>query len=283
MATSWTSPTFNTTNEYIKYNVQVTETNNNGTASDLLIVVKCWRTNEGYTTYGTGTVYVIANATSNSDDPTVQVYTQAITSLQKITSSGIVLFSKTIRVEAPSNYTVWKPIIMAKISHSQFLSVPSWNSFSITLTHEGGTPSAPTSFNISAGYGNYVGLGDTINLSWSGATGNVTGYELQYSYGNSGWQAWKTQTGTSTTVSFAGRTDINQTGAGKIIKYRVRALNGSKASAWKESNQLTMMGGMDLKVSNAWKNGSTWIKVSGSWKRVKRVWIKVNGSWKYSK
>ncbi len=148
------------------------------------------------------------------------------------------------------------------------------------LTKIARNPSAPTSFSISAGFGNFVGLGDTITLSWSGASGVITGYELQYSYGNSGWKAWKTQTGTSTSVSFTS-TDINMTGAGKVIKYRVRALNGSLASAWKESNALTMLGAMKIKISNAWKTGSVWIKVNGAWKRAKRVWIKVNGTWKY--
>lgn len=156
-------------------------------------------------------------------------------------------------------------------------------SASKVLTKIARNPTAPTSFTITAGHGNYLGLGDTVTLKWSGASGNITGYELQYSYGNSGWQAWKTVTETSTTVSFAGRTDINQTGAGKQIKYRVRALNGSLASAWKESNALIMSGEMDLKVNGAWKAGTVWIKVNGSWKRAKRIWIKINGTWKESK
>lgn len=143
------------------------------------------------------------------------------------------------------------------------------------------TPSNISTFTISAGYGNYVGLGDTINLSWSKATGTVTGYELQYSRGSSGWKAWKTMNGTSTTDSFTA-TDINTNGAGCAVKYRVRALNGSLASGWKESNTLYITGGMDLKVSSAWKTGSVWINVNGTWKRAKRVWIKVNGTWKYS-
>lgn len=262
------SPTFNTDNQYIKYNVTVTESNNTGKKVDLLVVIKCWRTNQGYTTYGTGEALV--RIAGNE-----RIYSQDITSSQKITSSAIVLFKQTITVDS----SITKPVIQARIVHSQFVST--WNDFTVSISPA--IPSAPTSFNITAGYGNYVGLGDTINLSWSGASGTISGYELQYSYGNSGWTEWKTVTGTTTSVSFAGRTDINQTGAGKIIKYRVRAKNGSNASAWKESNQLIMMGGMDLKVSNAWKNGTIWIKVNGTWKRAKRVWIKVNGKWQYSK
>lgn len=151
-----------------------------------------------------------------------------------------------------------------------------------TLTKIARNPSAPTSFTITAGHGNYVGLGDSITLKWSGASGVITGYELQWSRGNSGWQSWKTVNATSITDSFTG-TNINQTGAGKAVKYRVRAMNGSLASAWKESNVLTMSGEMDLKVSGAWKTGTTWIKVNGTWKRAKRVWIKVNGKWVSSK
>lgn len=156
-------------------------------------------------------------------------------------------------------------------------------SASKVLTKIEGHPTAPTSFTITAGHGNYCGLGDTVTLKWSGATGNITSYELQYAYGNSGWQHWKYFAGTTTTVSFAGRTDINQTGAGKTIKYRICARNGDLTSAWKESNALTMSGEMDLKVNGSWKTGTVWIKVNGSWKRAKRVYIKVNGSWKESK
>ena len=154
------------------------------------------------------------------------------------------------------------------------------------LTAIARNPSAPTAFAITAGFGNYVGLGDTVTLSWSGASGVITGYQLQYSRGNSGWKDYKsissTSTSGSTTDSFTA-TDIAVNGAGNAVKYRVRAMNGTLASAWKESNTLYITGGMDLKVSNAWKTGSVWIKVSGTWKRAKRVWIKINGTWQYSK
>jgi hypothetical protein len=176
----------------------------------------------------------------------------------------------------------------SKTVHAKATVISGGNSGTITksaskvLTKIAGQPHAPTSFTITAGHGDHVGLGDTITLKWSGASGHITGYELQYSYGNTGWLAWKTVTGTSATVT-PGSTDINKTGAGKKIKYRVRALNGSLASAWKESNALTMSGEMDLKVNGSWKTGTVWIKVNGSWKRAKRVYIKVNGSWKETK
>lgn len=199
----------------------------------------------------------------------------------KTTSGSQTLFdvTRTVTHNADGSKTVSATATVVTGGNSGTLT----ETASKVLTKIARNPTAPTSFTITAGHGNYVGLGDTITLKWLGASGNITGYELQYSYGNSGWQAWKTQTGTSTTVSFGGRTDINQTGAGKQIKYRVRALNGSLTSGWKESNALTMSGEMDVKVNGAWKTGTTWIKVNGSWKRAKRVWIKVNGTWKESK
>lgn len=155
-----------------------------------------------------------------------------------------------------------------------------------TLDKINRTPGNVTSFTITAGDGNYVALGETITLKWSLASGTVTYYELQYSRGNSGWKAWKSIAGTNTTDSFTS-TDININGAGNAVKYRVRAVNAgsnySFPSAWKESNTLYISGGMDIKVNNAWKEGSVWVKVNGSWKRAKRVWIKANGKWVQSK
>lgn len=155
-----------------------------------------------------------------------------------------------------------------------------------TLDKIARTPSAPTSVKISAGNESYVGLGDTVDIDWSGASGVITGYDIQYSRGNSGWKDYKSvssnKTSGSTTDSFTS-TDIDVNGAGNTVKYRVRAKNGSLASGWKESNALTISGAMDIKVSGAWKTGSVWINVNGTWKRAKRVWINVNGSWKQSK
>lgn len=272
-----TSSSFSTSNEYIKYNISVTESNVNtaNNTSDISISVKFWRTNTGYETYGTGTVYVQVDGTQ---------YTQAVTTSQKITSSGIVLFSKKLTIKHNDDGSK-KVNIKAKISHSRFSS--SWNGFDVTLTDIERTPSAPTAFTISAGFGNYVGLGDEVTLSWSGASGNITGYEIQYNRGNSGWKTWYSNYTTSATAvtmkdSFTA-TDIAVNGAGNQVRYRVAALNGSLKSAYKESNALTITGGMDLKVNNAWKTGSVWINVNGVWKRAKRVWIKVNGQWQYSK
>ena len=157
-----------------------------------------------------------------------------------------------------------------------------------TLDKIARNPNAPTVFTITAGNGDQVGLGETVTMKWSGASGTITGYEIQYSRGNSGWKSVSSLNVTSSatsgtkTDSFTA-TDIDVNGAGKAVKYRIRAMNGTLASAWKESNTLYISGGMDIKVNSAWKTGSVWIKVNGTWKRAKRIWIKVNGAWKQSK
>lgn len=267
------SGNFVTNNDRVLYNITVTESNVNtaNNTSDVTVSVKFWRTNTGYETYGTGTVYCVIDGTT---------YTAAVTPSQKITNAGIVLFTKKVTILHNSDGS--KTInVKARINISGILS-SDYQGFNVTLAKISIVPSNISAFRITAGYGNYVGLGDQITLTWSKPSGTVTGYELQYSRGNSGWKAWTTVTGTTIKDSFTA-TSIAMNGAGCAVKYRVRAVNGSNASAWKESNTLYITGGMDLKIANAWKTGSVWIKVDGVWKRAKRVWIKINGTWQYSK
>lgn len=267
------SGNFSTSNDRVKYNITVTESNVNdqNNTSQITVSVKFWRTNTGYETYGTGTCYCTIDGVQ---------YSAAVTPSQKITNSGIVLFKKTVTINHASDGS--KTVnVKARITLGSVLS-SDYQGFNVTLTKINRTPSAVSSFTITAGNGNYVALGETVTLKWTAASGTVTGYELQYSRGNSGWKPFKTVTGTSLTDSFTS-TDINVNGAGNAVKYRIRALNGSLASAWKESNTLYISGAMDIKNSGTWKTGSVWIKVNGEWKRAKRIWIKVNGTWQQSK
>lgn len=270
---TYTSPTFNTSNPYIKFGITVNETVNQISNESIIRVrVSFFRTNS-YQTYGTGTCYCSIDGVT---------YSQPVTSSQIIGIGGVYLFDKTLTIKHNQNGT--KTInINAWLEHSQFNAQK--RGFSVTLTPIDVAPTAPTSFTITAGYGNYVGLGDELTLTWSGVIGNVTAYDIQYNRGNSGWKDWwkgypSTARSGSMKDSFT-RTDIAINGAGCAAKYRIRARNGDNVSAWKESNTLYITGGMDLKVNNAWKQGSVWINVNGTWKRAKRVWINVNGSWKY--
>lgn len=260
------------TSSYITFKCEWTSTPNSGAnTSTVKVVISASKSSSSTAdTYGNYT----ANAKVDGNTQSV-----ASTSFRLSPGKTITLLTKTFTVTHNANGT--KSVTITGTVGGNVMTAT--GSATVTLDTINTSPGAVSSFTISAGNGNYVGLGDTVTLKWSAASGNVTGYELQYSYGNSGWQAWKTVTGTSTSVSFGGRTDINQTGAGKIIKYRIRALNGSLASAWKESNQLIMSGGVDIKVNGSWKQGTVWINVKGAWKRAKRVYFKNNNSWNQSK
>ena len=146
-------------------------------------------------------------------------------------------------------------------------------------------PDAPSTFNVSAGHGSKAGFGDTVSMSWSGAGGTISGYEIQVKRGSADWTALKTiaSTGTSgSTTDAITITDIAKTGAGKTLQYRIRAMNGALPSAWKNSAVLTMTGGADIKVGGTWKQGTVWRNVGGTWTRASRVWKKVSGTWKES-
>lgn len=67
MAT-YTSSTFSTNNEYIKYRIQATVNSENIAAStnNVTFKVQVWRTNTGYTTYGNGTAYLTVGGTTYS-------------------------------------------------------------------------------------------------------------------------------------------------------------------------------------------------------------------------
>ena len=111
---SGTSEAFDTSNQFIKFEISVVENSYSivNNTSNVTVTVRFWRTNTGYQTYGTGTVYCfIYNDT----------YSQAVTSDQKITHSGIVLFTKTLDV--PHNDDGTRNLnVSAYISHERVTS-----------------------------------------------------------------------------------------------------------------------------------------------------------------
>lgn len=86
-----TSKAFATSNARVKYTITIKQNSQSvsGNYSNVTVSVRFYRTNTGYTTYGTGTVYCKINGTTYSAD---------VTPTQKITSAGIVLFSKTLNI-----------------------------------------------------------------------------------------------------------------------------------------------------------------------------------------
>lgn len=120
-----TSGNFTTSNKYIKYRIIVTENsiNTDTNKSNITVKVQVWRTNTGYTTYGSGTCYCTIDGTT---------YNQAITSSQKFTyNSYTEVFSRTLDVEHEDNGT--KTIYVSSyISHDRFTS--NTQGFNVKLT-----------------------------------------------------------------------------------------------------------------------------------------------------
>lgn len=116
--------TYGTSNKYINYSVNSQELSYdiNSNTSVVRVWIDVWRTNTGYTTYGTGTVYARING---------GVYSAGISTGQKITSTPIRL--GTWDVTVGHNADGSKAISVAGwISHSQFSS--SEQGYTHTLT-----------------------------------------------------------------------------------------------------------------------------------------------------
>ena len=118
-----TSGAFTTSNKYINYRIEVTQNwqSVEGNYSNVTVKVWVWRTNTGYTTYGSGTLYCGIDGTS---------YSQSITSSQKITNSGIYLFERTVNVyhNGDGTKSIW---VSANIQHERVTS--SDQGFTVTL------------------------------------------------------------------------------------------------------------------------------------------------------
>lgn len=86
-----TSGAFSTSNQYVKYKITITQNSQSvaNNTSNVTVNVFFYRTNTGYTTYGSGTLYVKING---------EKYEQAVIPDNKITNSGITLFSKTLNI-----------------------------------------------------------------------------------------------------------------------------------------------------------------------------------------
>lgn len=108
-----TSEAFDTSNQFIKYEITVTENSYSveNNSSNVTVTVRFWRTN-GYITYGNGTVYCYIYDTT---------YSESVDSNDKITSDGINLFERTLDI--PHNDDGTRTLnIAAYISHERFTS-----------------------------------------------------------------------------------------------------------------------------------------------------------------
>ena len=203
-----TSGALSTSNEYIKYKITITQNSQSvaDNTSNVTVSVKFYRTNTGYETYGTGTVYCTINGTQ---------YTASVTPSQKITSSGIVLFSKTLNISHNADGTKTLTV-SAYISHERVTS--SSQSYSQTLTTIA-RKSTLTASNGTLGTAQTL----TINRQASSFTHTIT-----YKCGTaSGTIATKT---TSTSVSFTPPLNLaaqNTTGTSVSITFTITTYSGS--------------------------------------------------------
>lgn len=186
----WTrySSAMSTSNQYIKYRVKLTLNSQNVTnnTSNVTVEIQVWRTNTGYTTYGSGTCYVTIDGTQ---------YTSSITPDHKFTyNSYTVVFSRTLNIthNADGKKTL---NISAYISHSRFSSSSqSWSTSLDTIPRASSVSVSSSSV--------YFGNSVTINISRHSSSFTHT---LRYSVaGQSGTIA----TGVGTSYSWSVPTSL---------------------------------------------------------------------------
>ena len=114
------SRNFSTSNQYIVYWIEAIINSQSIANNTSNVTVRVWikRTNTGYTTWGSGTVYCTIDGKS---------YSGSITPDDKITSTPRKLFERTVTINHNTNGT--KTLVMsARIQHSRFSSSSqSWN------------------------------------------------------------------------------------------------------------------------------------------------------------
>ena len=203
-----TSSAMTTSNQYINYTISVTQNSQSvsGNTSNVTVSVRFYRTNTGYETYGSGTVYCKINGTT---------YSASVSTSQVITSSGIVLFTKTLNV--PHNEDGTKTLTCsAWISHSRFTSIE--QSYSQALT------TIPRKSTLSVTDGT-LGTAQTLTVTRQSTSFSHT---ITYTCGSASGTI--TTKSTSTSISFTPPLSLasqNTTGTSVTITYKIETFNGS--------------------------------------------------------
>lgn len=153
------SGNFTTTNQYIVFWIEVIQNSQNISNNTSNVTVKVWikRTNTGYTTYGSGTVY------TNIDGVQRNV---SITPSQKITSTPSAIFHQDITVNHNSDGTKILNVQVG-ISHDQFSSSQSSVAFNTSLT----TIPRSSSISLSA---STIEAGKELTVNITRASGSFT-------------------------------------------------------------------------------------------------------------
>lgn len=248
------SQNMTTSNGYIIYWIESYINSQSGNSSNIQVKVWCKRTNEGYTTYGNGTIYL------NVDGQTRQ---SSITNSQTLTSTARLLHDESYTINHNSDGT--KSIyIQAYISHDRFSS--SWQGWTYTLTPISviKIPGAPSNLSLTGRFDN----GMSTTLTWTKGSGTITAYEIQRRF----WKAYNNSYtdyaivnsnydggATSITIQHSAVGDHAQ-------QVRIRAKNSAGYSNWVESNWVyhdgvniftNTSGGKTYGKVKVW-NGTTW-------------------------
>lgn len=216
-----TSGALSTSNERIKYKIKVTVNSQNvtGNKSNVTVSVNFYRTNTGYVTYGTGTIYCRINGTE---------YSAAVTSAQKITENGIDLFTKTVDVSHSADGSK-SLTVTAWINHSQFTSSQQSYTETLPTIARASQPSCITWPEHTQDVGEF---GATISIHMNRKSDAFT-HTVRYAFGNlKGTIATGVTTGTTWTIplSFMDLLPNSTTGSGTIYAdtYNGSTLIGTK-------------------------------------------------------
>ena len=203
-----TSSAMSTNNQYVEYKITVTQNSQNITnnTSNVTVSVEFYRTNTGYSTYGTGTVYCKINGTT---------YSAAVGPDDKITSSGIILFSKKLDITHNSDGS--KTLACsAWISHNAITS--SEQNYNQALT------AIPRKSTLSVSNGT-LGITQTLTVTKqaSGFTSTITAV-CGSAYTTVCTKSASTSVPFTPPIAWASQ---NKTGTSVSVKYTITAYNGN--------------------------------------------------------
>lgn len=214
-----TSNAFSTDNEYIKYTVSVIQNSQNITKniSSVTVKVNFYRTNTGYETYGSGTVYCKIDGVT---------YTAPVTASQKITSSGIDLFNRTLNITHKSNGAKTLTV-SAWISHSRVSSSEQSYTQALTTIPRATTPVLSNS---------NVYMGNNVTITMGRASNSFT-HTLTYEMGKaSGTIGTALETSATWTIPLSLASQIPNAKSGTVTltckTYQGTTLIGTKSVAF---------------------------------------------------
>jgi hypothetical protein len=178
-----TSGAMSTDNQYIKYTISIAQNSQSisGNTSNVTVSVRFYRTNSGYETYGNGTVYCKINGST---------YSAGVGPTQKITNSGIVLFSQTLNIGHNSDGS--KVLTCsAWISHNRVSSSEQSYSQALTTIPRATTPVLPNP---------EVTMGGNLAIQLPRASSSFT-HTLQHDFAAGDWTTFATGAGSSATLA----------------------------------------------------------------------------------